>query len=154
MDYYMNGMQLTEGQKIVLLDMAYQCPYTYGEIVYAARSLMTQFDYDLIYYLSLCEIDFSQRLSENSQLNQETDPEVKVYPNPATTYITIELINFDLTESNVVIEIYSVDGKLNITESRPLLSMMTLDVGILKQGIYSYSIRTEKNSFKGVLLIK
>jgi hypothetical protein len=128
--------------------------FVYGEAVYGARALMSQYDYDLIYYLNICEIDFSQRTMNISPNQTDKISFVKAYPNPASTLINFEMHNFDLAEGNVIVEIHSPDGKCVISESKLLSSYITIDIGILKQGIYSYSIKTAEANFNGVLLKK
>jgi hypothetical protein len=148
-DYAENEFQLTEDQKQMLLDLAYQCPYVYGEAVYGARALMSQYDYDLIYYLNICEIDFSQRTMNISPNQTDKISLVKVYPNPASDVLTFEFNKKDEGAIDVRIDFYNSVGSLIFSITSSVNNDLKVDISQFKNGIYSFMVLTDNVCEKG-----
>ena len=152
-DYYLNEMKLTDIQKAELLNLAYQCPYVHGEAVYGARAMMSQYDTDLIYFLHICEIDFSQRALMDSSEQKQPKESIIVYPNPATNILFFEFVNFERIEGNVVIEIFSMEGSRIFSKSFPSEKQLKIDISSFSDGVYSYNIQTQIENFSGRIII-
>lgn len=153
-DYAENEFQLTDDQKQILFDLAYQCPYVYGEAVYGARALMSQYDNDLIYYLNICEIDFSQRsVEDHTTEKQNTDASLKFYPNPTNNLLTFEIIDIISPEKYTLIEIFNVEGMKLFSKTFSDQSICTIDVSFLNNGVYSCHIQNGTNNFKDSFII-
>jgi hypothetical protein len=80
----------------------------------------------------------SQAQSERSTpATTASDRIIKLYPNPATSYIT-----FDLQKNNergLSLQVYSFLGK-KMYESQNLLSKVTLDLAEFNRGLYMYHL--------------
>lgn len=61
---------------------------------------------------------------------------VKLYPNPATTYITFELSG---SERGYSIQVYSFLGK-KMTERQNISQKLTLDLNEFNRGLYMYHL--------------
>ena len=67
-----------------------------------------------------------------------TDKIVKLYPNPATTYVT-----FDLQKNNekgLSIQVYNFLGK-KMYESQNVTAKLNVDLGEFTRGVYIYHVR-------------
>lgn len=62
---------------------------------------------------------------------------VKLYPNPATSYITFELQKAN--EKGLAIQVYSFLGK-KMYESQASLQKLTIDLSEFTRGLYMYHI--------------
>ncbi|PLW93371.1 MAG: hypothetical protein C0592_06365 [Marinilabiliales bacterium] len=78
---------------------------------------------------------------ENSDL---INPYLKMYPNPAYTEITIELVGESLT--NGVIEILDYTGK-TVCVKEMITSAQNMDISFLKDGVYLVRLQSEKSVF-------
>lgn len=78
-----------------------------------------------------------------TSINDLTTAVLKLYPNPATTYLNIEQVNG--TESTLV-ELHGADGRLVLTEKLSSgVDKKTLDVSALAKGIYTVKIANDKS---------
>lgn len=66
-----------------------------------------------------------------------TDPIIKLYPNPATTYITFELPGG--FEKGLSIQVYSFVGK-KMFESQNLPQKLTIYLAEFNRGLYMYHL--------------
>ena len=66
----------------------------------------------------------------------EGDRIVKLYPNPATTYVTFELSG---SERGYSIQVYSFLGK-KMTERQNISQKTTLDLNEFNRGLYMYHL--------------
>ncbi len=73
---------------------------------------------------------------------------LKLYPNPTTNLVTI---NFNETV-NTTIKIYSLDGKLVLTDKMTNVQSKTIDLSNLSKGVYVVTTDVAPN--KNSLLIK
>ncbi|MEI6062119.1 MAG: T9SS type A sorting domain-containing protein, partial [Bacteroidota bacterium] len=71
--------------------------------------------------------------------NQEASKEIKVYPNPANDYITIEIPEIT---GKVKCSMYSADGKILLSEMVEQVTTV-FDVSYLKPGVYILRFDTE-----------
>ncbi|MBQ0788864.1 MAG: T9SS type A sorting domain-containing protein [Oceanihabitans sp.] len=90
-----------------------------------------------------------KEFTQNSQdLDEETLAlynEVKLYPNPSTKYITVKS---DILDTNTVINVYSITGKLIMTKDyskESNLSEVKLNLEQLSAGLYLAKISTSDN---------
>jgi beta-glucanase (GH16 family) len=97
---------------------------------------------------STMEVDYVRVYQNNIGLEEK--PEVlnaTVYPNPAVDYIEVE------TETDGVLNVYDVTGKLVLTESLDSESGNHISVSELSNGVYIWNITSGNSSRKGKLII-
>ena len=76
--------------------------------------------------------------SRNTPATEATDRIIKLYPNPATTYVT-----FDLQkgyEKGLSIQVYNFLGK-KMYETQNATEKVTLDLAEFNRGVYIYHLR-------------
>jgi hypothetical protein len=111
---------------IVLLDIAYMDPIEGGEAVYTAQVL-----------LGVQYVPVYPDVNNRSMLIQLEENTLKVYPNPVSEELTIECAY----SSEFLLQVYSVDGKLILTQNIADDNILhTLDVSRLKKGMYRLKI--------------
>jgi hypothetical protein len=131
-----------------------ECPYNFGEAVYAARAMMTQYDFGLLFYRSLCEIDFSQRsFEDNDHGGKHEEPSLNVYPNPVSDVLTFELNGAIDIDSKCVIEIFNIDGKKILSETTKGKQTIDINVHTLHGGVYYYVYTIDAASFRGSVVV-
>jgi len=76
--------------------------------------------------------------------------EIKIFPNP-----TSETLNIHLLNTNVEIEVYSIEGKLLIEKIQPTSKQFQLNVSVLNSGLYLLRITNTNNlsDFKNKLIV-
>lgn len=78
------------------------------------------------------------------------------YPNPAVDNVTIDL-ELDEAEDNIQISIHSLDGKASKFIRTGFLpagkQLVQLDVSDLEEGVYLYTIKSERATFSSKLII-
>jgi hypothetical protein len=124
--------EFTSGQQMDLEDIANQCPFTGGPAVYDARALLLIANPELIWVdEDICSTS-SLRISHNKP---KLDNYFKIFPNPASTSITVkyDFAIFDKAR----LEIYDADGKALLTSKLDIKSMMAeLDISNFNNGVY------------------
>ncbi|MDD3739891.1 MAG: T9SS type A sorting domain-containing protein [Bacteroidales bacterium] len=99
---------------------------------------------------------YIDNLSFNSLINSVPDKtlsncNVRIYPNPASDYITVSTENINNTD--IIVNIYNVIGAL--VKSKTLLQdQEQLNIGDLGSGIYMLEIKSKEWSEKQKLIIK
>jgi hypothetical protein len=78
---------------------------------------------------------------------------VHVYPNPASTSVTIDLSALKGSR-NGTIELYDVDGRLVMQHKTVAQSTVTLNTGNLETGYYFYKVSTAEGTANGKLIIE
>jgi len=123
---------LDSAQTAQLMDIALMTPYVGGDAVFSAR-VMLGIDPD--------DYGVSYRLIE--QNDQQTETEVKVYPNPANDNVTVELIGYDNLQY-AEIQIYGLVGNL-IFSKKITENVSYISVAELKSGLYFYNVIVNNN---------
>jgi beta-glucanase (GH16 family) len=86
-------------------------------------------------------------IQKNTPINQENICKIELYPNP-----TKDILYFKGKDlENATIEIYSIDGKIIISNCNISNS---INIGNLSKGIYIYIIKKEEYNKKGKLIIE
>lgn len=91
----------------------------------------------IISFILLIAIQSQAQTARSTPATTASDRIIKLYPNPATSYIT-----FDLQKSNekgLSLQVYSFLGK-KMYESQNLLSKVTLDLADFNRGLYMYHL--------------
>ncbi len=97
-DLKLNNKKSPDSLQLVFLkDLAWKCPFIDGKSVYQARALLSYYDDITVIYFNSCEyelINDSKRMAvENEdEENSVIEPSITVYPNPASTKLTIDII--------------------------------------------------------------
>jgi photosystem II stability/assembly factor-like uncharacterized protein len=83
----------------------------------------------------------------NINSNELNNSNVKLYPSPAKSNITIETINIDYNKS-ATISLYSLDGKMVYQKNTiNLMGKEIIDIDFLTDGIYFAKLTTDIGSF-------
>lgn len=85
-----------------------------------------------------------------------SNSKLKVYPNPATDNLNIELVSEEMIE-DIDISIYNVAGKLIYLNNKSVNSKLyieNIDISDLNKGIYIIKINSELNSITKKLIVK
>lgn len=77
--------------------------------------------------------------SRNNPVADGTDRIVKLYPNPATSYITLEQKGY---EKGLSIQVYNFLGK-KMYESQNVAEKITIDLADFNRGVYIYHLRDQ-----------
>ena len=129
-DVYLNKIckntMLSEVEKAALTDIALLTPYIGGSAVYTARAIMgIDPDANSLTFGSIGQI---------SQIASDSSLTCKIYPNPASSEVSIEITH---SEKPVLVRIVNTLGveviKRNITLSN---GVAKLDVSVLSNGMY------------------
>jgi Secretion system C-terminal sorting domain len=91
----------------------------------------------IISFILLIAIQSQAQSERSTPATTASDRIIKLYPNPATSYIT-----FDLQKNNergLSLQVYSFLGK-KMYESQNLLSKVTLDLAEFNRGLYMYHL--------------
>jgi hypothetical protein len=93
-----------------------------------------------ILFIILLTAIHSQGQSPRSTPVSEAGEKVKLYPNPATTYITIEIQkNY---QKGMSIQVYHFLGR-KMYESQNVGERTTLNLGDFSRGVYIYHVRDQ-----------
>ncbi len=133
---YLRGEVATSFSASELTDMRYianLCPFTYGKVVFAARSLCRYHDSLWVDYRQPCETTTptSSRLAAPEELISVFE----VYPNPTRGRVTVEI---QLEELEALLELHIVNNMGQVVEIHKVASQqeLSLDVSHLPSGIY------------------
>ena len=136
-------MQLNREDIAILERIANLCPVEGGEAVHDARSLLAIVDDKYYDDAQLCNLSNSREPNQGLKVQKTDVPSaVKVYPNPANAFITIECtVGADEVGS---VKLTNILGKEVIVKSlSPNSSNHTINTSDLPQGMYIVTI--EKN---------
>lgn len=86
-------------------------------------------------------------VSENALSNP-----ISIYPNPGNGILNLD-IPAELNSSNMMIEIYTIDGKLVYQENIEKLSN-TIDASHLESGIYNFCVKSNNQTISSRVLIE
>jgi hypothetical protein len=86
----------------------------------------------------LTAIGVQGQTSRNTPPTDAADKIVKLYPNPATSYITFDLQK--TTDKGLSIQVYNFLGK-KMYESQNVNEKLTVDLADFNRGVYIYHLR-------------
>lgn len=93
----------------------------------------------LILSIILLTVTYSQaQSSARNPLSDGTDRIIRLYPNPATSYVI-----FDLQSTNskgLILQVYNFLGK-KMFESQSINQKLTVDLADFNRGVYIYHLR-------------
>jgi hypothetical protein len=149
-----NELELSNEEIEVLKKIANQCPLDGGSIVFSARSILSLVQGINTDYADNCEEGFKGNSTEERNNKNEDLPNFmfKVYPNPATDFIQIELINAINDKSELIlIDIFGkVIQKVSLLSTKSSLKM---DISSLPKGVYFLSLsESGKNIFTNKII--
>jgi len=126
----------------MLHGVAIQCPDEYGHVVFTARQYMRQIStYD--YEQHNCQERSETR--ESNPMKGDEDIQVKIYPNPVSENLNVELIGL----KTGTIDFYTLTGKkmrsYNISSQ-----ITTVDVGDLYKGVYLVKVYDQSNKIQSI----
>ena len=130
---------LTSTQTASLASIAAQCPLSGGEAVLRARALLDlNLETPVVYNDAVC---YGQRPSgERFDVVNSSDFILRVYPNPASEFLTLEY-NAATEENSRNFLLFDIYGRLLRTEKLPELNgSVQISTENLPDGVYSYSI--------------
>ena len=83
-----------------------------------------------------------------TSLNEVSSSAISIYPNPATSYITISELGGLVGDKTVTLSVVDVSGTtLMVREVEPITNPLNIDVSALKNGIYFITVQTSNGSF-------
>jgi glucose/arabinose dehydrogenase len=145
-----DGMDLLES---ALEGESYQW-FLDGEPIEGATSQTLQITQNGIYSLIItslngCEIETNEfEVNSLSLSDNEMVENFSIFPNPSEGLVNVEL-SFQSAIKNVVLEIYSVDGRLIEEENINTHGRIELDLGNLRKGVYLLRLTHDGGSFLG-----
>jgi len=89
----------------------------------------------ILFFILLIAIQSQGQTSRITPGNGATDPIVKLYPNPATTYVTFDVQNN--TQKGYSIQVYSFLGR-KVFERQIVAQRTTIDLSEYNRGVYIY----------------
>jgi hypothetical protein len=84
--------------------------------------------------------------------NNQTEFEIKVYPNPANSVLNIDFSN-DYNIQNTIIEILDINGR-TILKSKPVSVSTQIDIKELNPGLYIVKIQNDKSLITRRIIIQ
>ena len=88
----------------------------------------------------LTAIQSEGQSSRNTPATDVGDKIIKLYPNPATSYITVDLQKSN--ERGLSIQVYNFLGK-KMYESQNMAEKLTIDLSDFNRGVYIYHLRDQ-----------
>ena len=116
--------------------------YLDGNAINGATSSTYEATQEGVYYV-IATYDYGCIVSNNQTLGllEENILNVKIYPNPASEELFIQL-----TEEKVSVKVLDINGRL-INQKNEVSSLHTIDISNLKKGFYLVEITVGANSF-------
>ncbi len=122
-------------QQATLETIAYQCPLTGGTAVFRARGLLSLVgDYDFGDDVVNCQ-EVRNRSADGSSANEMEESSLLIYPNPASTEITVVLPNGSNGDYSRL-QLLDVSGMVVREVQTPEQTSLRMDVSELPRGIY------------------
>ena len=144
-----SSFTLNPGQNVIQVTVIPQSPFTGGVLTWALQGAVpSEGGYEL------CITEFEADIpwcNSSSKMNSESEDKIvstnsfSIYPNPASTSITIKGDNFE----NEEIEIYNMLGQRVIGKSL-ITNEATVDISNLANGVYMVYFMNAKASHKFV----
>ncbi|MGE3823759.1 MAG: T9SS type A sorting domain-containing protein [Bacteroidia bacterium] len=133
----------SSGQLEDLEDIAQRCPFEYGPGVYMARAMLSEMDSIAYQYRHECEYygegagKWDGYESGDTTTIEESQKEIKIYPNPANNSVSIEVTLEEGEKAEI--EFWNATGAF--AKRNTLKSGKTrIDISELNAGIYFYTI--------------
>ncbi len=124
-----------ENKQATLESIAYQCPLTGGTAVFRARGLLSLVDdYDFGDDVVNCQ-EVGNRSADGSSVNTKDADGLLIYPNPASTEITVVLPNGSNGEYSRI-QLLDMSGRLVREVRTSGQASIRLNVSELPRGIY------------------
>ena len=129
------AMIFFENKQATLESIAYQCPLTGGTAVFRARGLLSLVDdYDFGDDVVNCQ-EVGNRSADGSSVNTKDADGLLIYPNPASTEITVVLPNGSNGDYSRL-QLLDVSGMVVREVQTPEQTSLRMDVSELPRGIY------------------
>jgi hypothetical protein len=128
----------TKEQRIIIRNIANQCPYTGGDAVYEARSMYRLIDDEVVFDdKKLCVVPVHTEKKQSIT----AIPIFKVFPNPASDYAQI---SYNSTDA-ITIQITDLSGRI-LSSKNYQASDNIIETSDLANGMYFISLLNEKNT--------
>ena len=139
-----------EADRATLLTIAAQCPYMGGDAVFKARALCALFDDGAYNDAALCAAQsvLWRVQHPKNKANTTTELTIKVYPNPSTSIIFIDMS--EVVDNEVVTVIDMLGRVLHAETLHDRQNMLQLD---LPNGIYLLRIADNSHSISNQKII-
>ena len=130
--------EITQGESYTLNNKTYTMAGTYYDTLTASNG---------------CDSVITLILSVKSGIEEiNNNNGIIIYPNPAKDYITIE--NIECSTEHITINIYDTQGKLVLSEIKPMATTYTLNTTSLHSGVYYVNILSNNQTISHKLIIK
>ncbi|MBR1774248.1 MAG: T9SS type A sorting domain-containing protein [Bacteroidales bacterium] len=130
--------EITQGESYTLNNKSYTMAGTYYDTLTASNG---------------CDSVITLILSVKSGIEEiNNNNGIIIYPNPAKDYITIE--NIECSTEHITINIYDTQGKLVLSEIKPMATTYTLNTTSLHSGVYYVNILSNNQTISHKLIIK
>lgn len=143
-DIKLNNKSPDSLQLVFLKDLAWKCPFIDGKSVYQARAMLAYYDDITVIYFNACEYELnndSKRMPAENEAQEKPAvvPSIKVYPNPASTTLFVEIKADEV--NNAVFKLNNMLGQ-NVLEQALEENSRSFHINIdrFKAGYYSYSL--------------
>ena len=132
-----------QNERLIIDEIAAQCPFSGGLAVYVARGM--QRTYNIINYddESLCfnASKTSSTLEEGTlDITNMASDILKVYPNPVTDIINVQLIK-ELKSAKYSLELIDITGKSTLRQWVDNRKTVSMDITTLTNGLYILVLR-------------
>jgi len=136
---YLRYKELSETAVVQLRNIAFLCPFTFGDGVYVARGLLNIADTMQMNYTSVCETsNVLQKRMVNEDIDEDDNMQIVLYPNPAKNLLTIEYTANENYSSNLLFEVFDLMGKKLMEKVVNLGENTSVSTESLAQGVYVY----------------
>ena len=127
---------LTNGQVAQLRSVAEQCPFEGGNAVYLARDLLVLVDTVYADYDSDCADRSRFATGHIESFKKAIKNDISIYPNPTKGLINI---TGKIVKGKIILS--DIAGRIVLTQTiNTINSFASLDISVLKDGVYFYSI--------------
>jgi hypothetical protein len=136
----MNGDTLDAAELATLEQIAHTCPLYGGTAVYQAQALLCLVKDEVLYFDEDCFVPVNaNRKPRKTQQGNQTAVQASVYPNPATTQLTVNCASADGIPVQLVIR--DIAGRVVLTQQlNPAAHLHTVNIEALAQGTYTLSL--------------
>lgn len=135
-------LKLDISEMAALQEVAALCPTDYGDVVYGARALLSDFD-KTRYELTECQTDAPRMKGGTKKYVNSTT----IFPNPASNYIEL-----NITAAQVTYSIVDVNG-ISLVENKPYFKNEKIDVSYLNNGVYFVVVQENEKQLSHKLII-
>jgi hypothetical protein len=150
----MNGDTLDAAELATLEQIAHTCPLYGGTAVYQAQALLCLVKDEVLYFDEDCFVPVNaNRKPRKTQQGNQTAVQASVYPNPATTQLTVNYASADGIPVQLVIR--DIAGRVVLTQQlNPAANLHTVNIEMLAQGTYTLSLNAgDTNLFNQLVVI-